>query len=116
MAPPPDSDRPRVATPPLPSTGAHETRRQLAVAFDSAPVGMAVTTDSGGVVQANDALAELLGLRVDQPRGRRLEDLAPPGVVADITAGRTQMIDSGSPGTPRRPRCTGRTGLPCRCR
>lgn len=50
------------------------THRQLAMAFHAAPIGMAVTTDDGVLVQANPALGALLGLRPELLLGRRLED------------------------------------------
>ena len=72
-----------------------ELRRQLDVAFHSAPVGMAVTTDSGRLVQVNQALADLLGYLVEAFADCRLEDLASDEAAASMTEGRARMIDSG---------------------
>ncbi len=74
---------------------APELRRQLDVAFHSAPVGMAVTTDSGHVVQVNQALADLLGQVTGSLLGSRLEDLAPADAASQIAEGRAQMLRSG---------------------
>ena len=73
-----------------------ERRRQLLVAFESSPIGTAVTTDAGELVHANPALAELLGVPVQALLGRRLEDLAPPDVAPALTAGREQMLAEDS--------------------
>ncbi|CAA9338941.1 MAG: diguanylate cyclase/phosphodiesterase (GGDEF & EAL domains) with PAS/PAC sensor(s) [uncultured Frankineae bacterium] len=67
------------------------------MAFESAPVGMAVTTDQGVLVQANQALADLLGHPVAALLGRRLEDVAAADAAPLITAGRAEMIASGQP-------------------
>lgn len=79
------------------SASGQEIRRQLAVAFDSAPVGMAVTTTGGTFVQVNAALAALLARPATQLVGARLEDLAIPSEVAGIAAGRQEMLASGVP-------------------
>ena len=73
-----------------------ESRRQLAVAFDSAPIGMAVTTDSGLLVRANAALTELLGVPVQALPGRRLDDLTPPSVAAELSAAREQLVNTAA--------------------
>lgn len=69
--------------------------RQLAMAFHAAPIGMAVMTDQGVFVQANPALAALLGHRPGQLLGRRLEDLADHTQAQAISTGRQQMLDQG---------------------
>ncbi len=63
--------------PPEPQHGS-KTQRQLAVAFHSGPIGMAVTTDTAAFVGVNAALADLLGCLVSALL-RPLEDLAAPG-------------------------------------
>lgn len=69
--------------------------RQLAMAFHAAPIGMAVTTDHGVLVQANPALGALLGHRPEQLLGCRLEDLADGAQAQAISTGRRQMLDQG---------------------
>ncbi len=69
--------------------------RQLAMAFHAAPIGMAVTTDHGVMVQCNPALGTLLGHRPEQLLGRRLEDLADHAQAEAISKGRRQMLDQG---------------------
>ncbi len=93
----------RGAASPAPDAGPHagagqnrqESRRQLAVAFDSAPIGMAVTSETGQLVQVNESLAELLGYRREHLLGRLLEDFAAPDAAAAIRSGRAQMLEAG---------------------
>ena len=69
--------------------------RQLTIAFYAAPVGMAVTTEHGVLVQANPALGALLGRRPEQLLGRRLEDFTGHDRAQAIGTGRRQMLDQG---------------------
>jgi diguanylate cyclase (GGDEF)-like protein/PAS domain S-box-containing protein len=75
--------------------GTDEAHRQLAMAFDSAPVGMAVTTETGRLVQVNSALGDLLGYHREWLLGRRLEDVAAPDVAESLSAGRARMVATG---------------------
>jgi len=55
-----------------------EHERRFRAAFDHAPVGMAVTALSGGVIEANAALLEMAGLGMADVRGRPLDELVLP--------------------------------------
>ena len=57
------------------------------MAFDSAPVGMAITTDTGAFVQINAAFCDLLGVAHSALLGRRLEDFAAPDAAAALSDG-----------------------------
>jgi diguanylate cyclase (GGDEF)-like protein/PAS domain S-box-containing protein len=55
-----------------------ESQRYLDVAFESAPIGMALFDTSGRYVRVNDALCRLLGRSREQLIGRRDQELTHP--------------------------------------
>jgi diguanylate cyclase (GGDEF)-like protein/PAS domain S-box-containing protein len=55
-----------------------ESQRYLDVAFESAPIGMALFDTSGRYVRVNDALCHLLGRRREDLIGRRDQELTHP--------------------------------------
>ena len=83
---------------------------QLRVAFDSAPVGMAITTDTGAFVQINAAFCDLLGVAHSALLGRRLEDFAAPDAAAALSDGWRLAAGGWRPAD--RPRHTTDTELP----
>ena len=80
---------------PPPPLRRHEISHLLASAFDSAPVAMTITTDTGELLQVNDALSDLLGYAPAALVGRRLEDFAAPDAAPTLSAGRQQVIAAG---------------------
>ncbi|MGH9060263.1 MAG: PAS domain S-box protein, partial [Acidimicrobiales bacterium] len=66
-------------------------------AFDGAPVGMGELDLSGGILQANDALADLLGQPSGQLEGGRLVDHLHPDERPAVAA-RLAAIAGGEPG------------------
>jgi diguanylate cyclase (GGDEF)-like protein/PAS domain S-box-containing protein len=57
---------------------------RLAEVFAGSALGIAVTDVTGGILDANAALAELTGYGVDELRGRQLTDLVHPADAADV--------------------------------
>jgi PAS domain S-box-containing protein len=55
-----------------------EHERRFRAAFDHAPVGMAVTTPDGAVIEANAALLDMALLSAAEVRGRPLEEFVLP--------------------------------------
>ncbi|MDR7328950.1 bifunctional diguanylate cyclase/phosphodiesterase [Corynebacterium guangdongense] len=55
---------------------AHDEARLL---FEHAPQGIATLDASGAILEANEALAELIGVPVDQMAGQRLDDFSVDG-------------------------------------
>jgi len=79
----------------------HEHERRFRAAFDHAPVGMAVTSGDGAVIEANAALLEMTGQGLDDLRGRPLTDV----VLAEDRPLITEYIDllyAGGDGDRRR--------------
>jgi PAS domain S-box-containing protein len=73
----------------------HEASRYFDIAFDQAPIGMAIFNADGEYVRVNPALCELLGRGDDQLLGRRDQEFTHPDdrqldvdVAWDILAGR----------------------------
>jgi signal transduction histidine kinase/CheY-like chemotaxis protein len=79
----------------------HEHERRFRAAFDHAPVGMAVTSGDGAVIEANAALLEMTGQGLDDLRGHPLTDV----VLAEDRPLITEYIDllyAGGDGDRRR--------------
>lgn len=60
----------------------------LAVAFERAPVGLAITNPIATILHANTAFAEILGYSVDEVRGKTLAELDHP---EDLERSRTHI-------------------------
>jgi PAS domain S-box-containing protein len=67
-------------------------REALEGAFDSAPIGMAVTDLEGRFVQANPALAEMLGMTIDEVIGDGLDLRMPPGDATQVSEGLRRLL------------------------
>ncbi len=91
-----EGDAPDAAPSPPPSvTLGEQVQRQLSVAFWCAPVGMALVTEVGVMVQVNGALAELLGEPVERLVGRRLQELTDSEQAQALSAGWRRMVEQG---------------------
>ena len=92
------------------STSALEAaRRRFQQAFHSAPTGMAlVRLDDGRVVDANQTLADMLGVAVVQLVGRTLREFTHPDDVAEVVPllARLELGIIDSFGVDQRYRCT----------
>jgi two-component system sensor kinase FixL len=62
------------------------TTAELVLAFEHAPVGMAITAEGAVILHANDAFAALLGCRRDELRGKSMVDITHPDDVAESLA------------------------------
>jgi PAS domain S-box-containing protein len=81
-----------------------EHERRFRAAFDHAPVGMAVTTPDGTVIEANTALLEMAGVTMADVRGRPLDELVLPEDRSEL-AGYLKLLFEGGDGERRsRPR------------
>jgi PAS domain S-box-containing protein len=93
-----------------------EHERRFRAAFDHAPVGMAVTSADGAVIEANAALLEMTGNSLDDLRGRPLTDV----VLAEDRSVLAEYVESlltGGEGERRRaprPELPGAPGRPAR--
>ncbi len=91
-----EGDAPGAAPSSPPSvTLGEQVQRLLSVAFWCAPVGMALVTEVGVMVQVNGALAELLGEPVERLVGRRLQELADSEQAQALSAGWRRMVEQG---------------------
>jgi PAS domain S-box-containing protein len=94
----------------------HEHERRFRAAFDHAPVGMAVTSVDGAVIEANAALLEMTGHGADELRGRPLTEV----VLAEdrpVLADYVESLYAGGDGERRRsprPELPGGPGRPAR--
>ena len=69
-----------------------EAEQRVRATFDAAPVGMVVARLDGTFLEVNQALADLLGLRVEALVGRRFEDVTHPDDVAEHRAGERRVL------------------------
>jgi diguanylate cyclase (GGDEF)-like protein/PAS domain S-box-containing protein len=74
------------------SRALQQARRRFQQAFHSAPTGMAlVRIDDGRVVDANQSLAEMLGLEIDELVGHTLREFTHPDDVAAAVPHRARL-------------------------
>ncbi|NQY57578.1 MAG: EAL domain-containing protein [Ilumatobacteraceae bacterium] len=74
------------------SSALHQARRRFQQAFDAAPIGMAlVRMDDRAIVDANQALADMLGVSVEELIGTSVNELTHPDDLRAAVAQRARL-------------------------